>query len=119
MGHKDLSPTRCPGDTWPNWRPKVISAVNAPSGDQDRIDQITNLYQVILGRSPDQGGLNQYVQSNLTIEAIRKELTESQEHKSILNRANNFASAKTLAAEALARLVDARGKVEEITRLGQ
>lgn len=117
VGHKDLGATRCPGDTWPNWRQKVITSATPQPDTNQRVQQITNLYQVILGRDPDQSGLQFWVNNNLSIEEIRKRITESQEHKEIINRAKKNASIQSLAQEALLRVTEARGKIEEITRL--
>ncbi len=117
VGHKDLSPTRCPGDTWPNWRPKIVNA-GSTSSPNERVQQVTELYRVVLGRDPDQSGLNFHVQSNLTIDQIRKVMTESEEHKGIINKAKNFKKSQDLAAESLAHLGSVKGKLEEITRLG-
>lgn len=116
IGHKDLGSTRCPGDTWSNWRPRLIAAASPPPTDTRRI-QITQLYQVVLGRDPDQLGLDSYVNGTLTIEQIRKSLTESQEHRDLINKAKNFRKSQDLAAESLAHLGSVKGKLEEITRL--
>ncbi len=118
VGHQNLSPTQCPGNTWQNWRTKVVS-LSTTQPSNDRLQQIIQLYQIILGRDPDQSGLNYYAQSQWTIEEIRKIICESQEHKELINRAKNFKSAQTLASEALIAFNQTRDKIESITRLGQ
>ena len=119
VGHRDLQATACPGDSWSSWRQQVVTATTAPSTDTSRVNDITNLYQVILGRNPDSDGLNSFVQSNWSIEEIRKIMTESQEHKEILNKAKNFKIAQTLANESISSISNGVAKLTEITKLGQ
>lgn len=118
VGHQNLGSTRCPGDTWPNWRPRLIAAgTPQPPPVDNRRQQITQLYREVLGREPDQSGLDGYVNGSLSIDQIRKVMTESQEHRDVINKSYNFKRAKDLAAEALAHLSSVKGKLEEITRL--
>ena len=119
VGHKDLQSTECPGDTWSNWRQKIVTGTGVPAGNAQRVQEISQLYQVVLGRAPDQAGLNQYVQSNATIEAIRKIMTESAEHRALLNRANNLKRVKQLAQEAQTSISQISSKLQEIVQLGE
>jgi len=119
VGHKLLQATRCPGDTWEEWRPKIISGIaSEPTpGTKKRTEEITKLYQIILGRDPDQAGFNYWVQSSLAVEEVRKRMTESDEHRQLLARAKNGKLAKTLAQESLNFLNQAQTKISEITKL--
>jgi hypothetical protein len=49
-----------------------------------RKKKIINLYENILGRVPDDGGLNYYLNSNLTIEEIKNSLLNCSERKNML-----------------------------------
>lgn len=115
VGHQDLSPTQCPGDSWPNWRARLVSAL--PVNPNQRQLDITKLYQVVLGRDPDQTGLNYYYQSKWTIEEIRKILTESTEHQEILNKSKKLKDAQTRAQTSLTSLSQAYQQVAEITKI--
>lgn len=107
-GHKELpgQATTCPGDNWPNWRPKIISAIatvadnppgriifnppntpNNPPGPSDfpeRGSQITELYRRILGRDPDMGGLQTYTNGPLSTDQIKDEMINSKEHSQLI-----------------------------------
>jgi hypothetical protein len=57
---------------------------------ETRRDMITRLYRQILGREPDNAGLNYYLfNSNITEPQIAKEMYESTEHQSILARSKD------------------------------
>ncbi len=116
IGHKGLGSTRCPGDDWDNWRAKIINGISAPTppNQANRRQQIVDLYKVVLGRDPDQGGLDHYLNGNLTIDQIRKAMTESQEHSDIINKAKSAKNYLTMAHEALNEINQARMKVEQI-----
>lgn len=122
--HRQLRSTACPGETWNRWRPKIIKGigeigeVETPS-QAKRAEEISGLYRIVLGREPDQSGLNHYVSSSLTIDQVRKVLTESDEHKQILNKANNFKQAQVLASESLTYVSQTHTKIEQITKLNQ
>ena len=118
VGHKALRATECPGDSWDQWRQQVIT-VSDVSGNKQRIKDITAIYQTILGRDPDESGLNQYVHSERTIDEIRSDIAKSSEHQQILNRANAFKEGQHLATDALSALSQAYTKVEQVTKLGQ
>lgn len=118
IGHKQLRATACPGDTWDTWRQNLINAHDV-SGDKDRIQQISMIYQTVLGRDPDADGLTHYVNSSLTIDEIRKAISESQEHQQLLNRANAFKEGQRIASDALVSIVQTTSKIEAITKLGQ
>jgi hypothetical protein len=95
--HKQLNATECPGDTWDIYKSKIINGTGIPvptpnpipNTDQRRQD-ITNIYLTVLGRAPDSQGLDSYVNSGLTVDQIRKNITESAEHQQILARANAY-----------------------------
>lgn len=117
VGHQQLGATACPGTDWQTWRQKIIAVPGGTEGGTQRIQDITKLYQIVLGRDPDQGGLQQYANGPLTIDEIRKDMAESQEHQQILNKAKGFKQAQTLAAEAVQLIDQAHAKTENITRL--
>jgi hypothetical protein len=117
-GHKELSSTACPGDTWESWKVKIIGVTPPAEGDK-RTKQISDLYRIVLGREPDQEGLNNYVNSDLTIEKIRTAMVESQEHKTLINKAKNFKEAQSLASEAQASISQAYDKIDKIIKLNQ
>lgn len=119
VGHKQFAATACPGDNWPQIRQKIITGIGVSPDDSKRLTQIAELYRVILGREPDQDGLNSWDKGGQTIDQIRKSIVESIEHQQILNRAKNLTEAKTLAAESLALSTQVSGKIEKITKLGQ
>jgi hypothetical protein len=99
--HKALRATECPGDTWDNWRQKIITSLSTtPPTDTNRVQAITTLYHTVLGRDPDQSGLNFYVTGNYTYDQIRQFMVESAEHQQILNRAKNLKIAQQLADQA-------------------
>ncbi|SRR5258708_5634212 len=89
--HKQLNATECPGDTWDNWKNKIINdtVINPPT-NISRQTEITNLYYTVLGRPPDMAGLTAYDQSGKSIDEIRKNMVESSEHQQILVQAANF-----------------------------
>lgn len=101
-GHKELpgQATACPGDSWPNWKNKLVSG-QVGGGDQPivttnarRLD-IANLYRIILGRDPNEGGLSTYTQGLMSIDQIRKSMTESEEHKNLIRIAREAESLKS------------------------
>lgn len=113
-GHKDFSPTACPGDNWPAIRQRIVTS-GVSTDLSKRSQEITKLYQTILGRDPDQGGLSSYTNGTLTIEAIRKEMTESPEHREILSRARSYKDTASLASEASNFLRQAQDRMDKIT----
>jgi hypothetical protein len=117
-GHKDFSPTACPGDAWPTIRQSIINATGGIDASK-RSQEITDLYRIVLGREPDISGLNGYVASSLSIEAIRKSMTESTEHQSLLSRARNYKDAQNLAGEATSLVIQLKDKLDKIKNLGQ
>lgn len=101
-GHKDLpgQSTTCPGDNWPNWRPKIVSGVSVPAPTPippapspalsgDRGAKITDAYRQVLGRDPDAGGLQTYTNGPLTMEQIIWSMVTSEEHKNLLKAAED------------------------------
>lgn len=122
IGHKQLNATACPGDNWDAMRAQIINSggvVNPPSGgSSNRLQEITNLYQTVLGRAPDSDGLNGYANSNWTIDQIRKAMVESDEHRALITRATNFKNAQNLAAEALTEVTNTYNKILQITKIG-
>lgn len=102
-GHKELpgQATACPGDTWDNWRPRLVSGVGGgvpvvsqpvptPLVDQNAwANALADLYRVVLGREPDQGGLQTYLASGLSLEQVRLAMTESSEHQHLLQLAGS------------------------------
>lgn len=92
-GHKDLpgQSTICPGEDWSNWRSSLISSGNDNSsgsivfnGSSDRKQKVADLYRIVLGREPDEGGLQTYVNSPTSIDGILKSMVSSQEHRNVL-----------------------------------
>lgn len=53
-----------------------------PQVDQRRVD-ITNLYQTLLNRAPDQGGFDYFYNSGMTIDQIRSTIMRSQEYTTL------------------------------------
>lgn len=107
-GHKELpgQATPCPGDTWPIWKAKITGSAPSggsqpvgglnPSQDSNRGAKIAELHRKVLGRDPDMGGLQTYINSPLTLEEIMKSLVQSQEHQNIIELAKQ---ADSLVAE--------------------
>lgn len=63
------------------------SSMNPP---ESRRDMITRLYRQLLGRDPDTAGLNYYLfNSNITEAQIVREMYESTEHQSLINRSKD------------------------------
>ena len=101
-GHKDLpgQSTACPGDNWPSWRPNIVAGdvvptpVSPPSPPLDRGAQITEAYRSILGRDPDMGGLQTYINSPLSLDEIMRSMVNSQEHKELVRKAQEANSLK-------------------------
>lgn len=120
IGHKTMGATRCPGDSWDNWRAKVIVGFGSgTSENRPRIAAISELYKVVLGREPDQAGLNYYVSSDFSIEDIRKFMTESPEHQTNLSKARSFKEAQKLAEEARNKVGEAYQKINQITQMNR
>lgn len=119
VGHRDLQSTDCPGDTWSNWRQKIVTGVSSPPSSNQRVQQIIKIYQMVFGRDPNQTELNQYVQSNLSIEEIRKAMTESTEHQTLLKRAKNFSRVLKFTQEAKTLSLQFSSKLDEIIQLGE
>lgn len=107
-GHKDLpgQSTVCPGDSWQNWRPRLITAASSvpipptptpplPISGGDRGAQITESYRLVLGRDPDMGGLQTYTNGPLTLDQIIRSMVESEEHKSLIRLAKEAAALKS------------------------
>lgn len=123
VGHKSFSATACPGDTWNSYRSKIITASTpttpTPVPSNQRREEITSLYRIVLGREPDQVGLEHYVNGSLNMDQIRKAMTESSEHQAILSRAKNFKELREKTQEALDLSGRLHGKLEEMNRVGQ
>jgi len=95
-GHKELpgQSTTCPGDNWPGWRPDIIQGgsstglsptpITPPVQPDDRGAQISDLYQEVLGRDPDMGGLQTYTNSPMTIDEIMQAMVISEEHQNLI-----------------------------------
>jgi hypothetical protein len=99
--HNKFTSTACPGDSWNSYRGQIVSPVGTtPSNPSARQAEVAQLYQVVLGREPDQGGLSHYVSSNMSIEQIRKTMTESQEHAQLIASAREMKDLKLRVAEA-------------------
>lgn len=117
-GHKELGgKTACPGDSWALWKPKIISGIPEGannSNNSERVSEITKMYQIILGRDPDQDGLSMYVKSQYSIDQIRKIITESLEHKAIIERAQSYKRLKALAQNASNSLIESKKAVDEL-----
>jgi len=133
IGHKRFKPTRCPGDTWDSWRAKLILANSQPSPqpsptpqptpqpqpNQQRQLQITELFRIVLGREPDQSGLQFFLNGNQSIDEIRKAMVESAEHRGLLDKAKNFKQLRDMTDQALSYSGQLHGKLEEMARVGQ
>jgi hypothetical protein len=119
-GHKELGgKTACPGDSWPIWKPKLIAGIPDQIQDgayQQRLFEVTKLYQIILGRDPDQDGLTGYAKSQYSIDQIRKIITESIEHKQILERASRYKALHSLIKQANEQLLISVKMNEEILK---
>lgn len=97
-GHKELpgQATACPGDNWPGWRPRLVGGAlqpipqptPIPQPQNNREQQIRELYRTVLGREADPGGLNTYLNSPLTIEDIKLSMIDSDEHKRIVDQSH-------------------------------
>ncbi len=116
VGHKQLGATACPGDSWDQYRQKIISGYDLPNDSSVRVKQISELYRLVLGREPDQAGLMHYVQSEFDLNQIRKIMIESPEHRQIIARASSLKQAQQLAAQSLVDLREASLKVAKITQ---
>lgn len=93
-GHKELlgQATACPGATWETWKQKIIQrppVANSAPATGDRALSITQLYRIILGRDPDQGGLDTYTASPYSIDQIARALAESTEHQGVVTLARS------------------------------
>lgn len=123
VGHKRFGATACPGDTWDEYRAKIIlgnsqpTPTPTPNPSSNRIHEISELYHVVLGREPDQAGLNHYVSGSLSIDQIRKAMTESQEHRHLISKGQNFKQAQKLAEESKELVNQVSQKLNEITSL--
>lgn len=100
-GHKELpgQSTTCPGDNWPSWRTQVVAGTQVSGNggiifnpSPDRGAQISDLYRVILGRDPDMGGLQTYVNGPMSIEQIAISMATSSEHKDLIKVAKDASS---------------------------
>lgn len=114
LGHKDLpgQATTCPGDNWPQWRPRIISGEDVPSPvtpptpssppppaslppvSTNRGAQITEAYRAVLGRDADMGGLQEYTNGPLTIDQIVWSMVTSDEHKEVIRLAKEAINLK-------------------------
>lgn len=124
-GHKDLpgQATACPGTDWPTWRQKVINSGSSPaiSGiifngptapSNQRRENISELYRMILGRDPDEGGLSTYISSSMSIPDIMKSMIDSHEHKGILVSAREVLDMKNKIASLNERIASLQGQIE-------
>ena len=100
------------------------ASISAPTmSPQEKKDMITRLYQKVLGRNPDQQGLQYYANSQMSEEALMRLMVESKEHKNIVKAARDYVSTNTLLhkrdreiTELKAKLAD---KEQEIQGLSQ
>lgn len=123
-GHKELQATACPGDSWVNYKNKIIQGISSPididDNNEDLLEReknIKELYQLVLGREADQEGLKIYLNGQLSIDEIRKAMITSDEHKQILNKASAFKEALKLAERGLEYSSKTYEKLENITKL--
>ncbi len=118
VGHKQLQATACPGDTWNNYKNKIVTGIESNEDqEQQRLQAITQLYQIVLGREPDQQGLDHFYNSEHTIEEIRKIMTESNEHKNNLAKANAYKQAVRIAIEGKDDSTEVYDHFDRITKL--
>ncbi len=113
-GHQQLGQTACPGQDWSTWRQQIVS-VNPPSSNPGRVQDITQLYHTVLGRDPDQSGLDYYFSSKMTIDQIRKAMVESSEHQQLLQRAYSCGVSANVVSEAQQLLGTAYQKISQMT----
>ena len=100
------------------------ASISAPvMSPEEKKDMVTRLYQKVLGRNPDQQGLQYYANSQMSEEALMKLMIESKEHKNIVKAARDYVSTNTLLhkrdreiTELKAKLAD---KEQEIQGLSQ
>ncbi len=98
-GHKELpgQSTTCPGDDWSSWRIKIVEGIGItePPTTSNRGAQITELYQSVLGRDPDMGGLQRYTNGPMTIEQIIVSMVNSSEHRDLIRNAKEVPNLKS------------------------
>ena len=140
-GHKELpgQSTACPGQDWPNWKLKItqggpiISPMGGdttliPSIGSDRAAKVTEGYRKVLGREPDQDGLQTYLNGPLTAEQIIWSMVTSTEHQDLIkdaqeaenlkNQIDNMQTSLTSVNQQLLILQESlKEKDEEISRL--
>ena len=56
------------------------TAPGVPTGPLSRVEEVTALYQTLLGRAPDQPGLDSWVNSDKSIDQIKAEIMNSPEY---------------------------------------
>lgn len=93
---------------------------------QEKKDMVTRLYQKVLGRNPDQHGLQYYANSQMSEDALMRLMVESKEHKNIVKAARDYVSTKTLLdkrereiIEFKARLADKEQEIQGLTQYFQ
>jgi len=61
---------------------------------QEKQEEITRLYQKVLGRNPDAAGLGYYANSQMSEAALMKMMVESQEHQNLIKAAKDYVTVK-------------------------
>lgn len=130
VGHKQLAATACPGETWSQYRSKIIAGPDSSNSNENegnegdeggtsdgkREQQISDLYRTVLGREPDQAGLQHYLQSDLSLEQIRKIMTESPEHSQLMQQARQLKQAQRLAQGSLKHLSQGYWQLDQVQK---
>lgn len=63
--------------------PNVIQPIEVVDMSKNRREDITKLYQELLKREPDSGGLDHWTASSLSIDEIRQEFLNCEEYKNL------------------------------------
>jgi hypothetical protein len=135
MRHSDVTNTRCPGNYDLNRLNQVaankIARAEDPFGmamnkaPQITREQIASIYLQLLERQYDEGGMQHYLKSGMSLEAIRNDITNSEEYRLLQNQKKAIqdsidAAAKKRAEEDAARQAEedakARAAAEEQSR---
>jgi len=95
LGHKDLpgQSTICPGDSWPSWRVAITQRSNPLP--LDRAAQIIQVYKAVLGRDPDIGGLQTYINGPMSVDQIIISMVNSKEHSDLIALAKESTSLRS------------------------
>lgn len=105
--YRDITKSRIAGILRPKVAEAPIAANVTTGGTNDMIDQptLTNLYQVILGRDPDQGAIDHYV-GNYSTSFVVNDLIQSDEYKQ--DEANRSAASQ----QTNDRIADLQGQLQ-------